>query len=89
MSPERAASIAKARRRQISQHLYMIEGEVPITNRLLGQLSITSLLRIHGNPWSLTNSQYYPRSIEYTASVTEGFRAKIVALSLQLSSGGV
>jgi hypothetical protein len=89
-SPERATQRAQAYRRQISQHLYQVEGTIPVTKRILAQLSITSLLRIHGLPWGLLNSDaYYPREITWTASVTDGLRAKIDALSLQIAGGGV
>jgi hypothetical protein len=87
--PQRAVAIAQAYRRQITQHEYTFIGTLPITRRLLNTLSITSLFRIHGLPWALTNGTYYPRSMEYTASVEEGFKVHITALSHALAQGGV
>ncbi len=89
VDPATAVARAQAYRRQITQHEYQIEGVVPITNRLLQQLSITSLLQISGARWGLTNGTYYPRSIEYTASVTEGWKATISALNHPPAQNGV
>lgn len=95
VSPERATAMAQSYLRQISQHEFAVKGEIPITNRLLSTLSITSLLRIHGMPWSLANTTgingdaYYPRAIEHTVSVEDGWKATINALNHSLAAGGV
>lgn len=89
VSPDRAAQMAQAYRRQISQHLYMVTGEVPITKAIAAALSITTLLNISGSPWQKVNGTYYPRSIEYTVNMSVGWRATITALSLQIAQGGV
>jgi len=89
VSPARAQAMAKAYWRQISQHEFAIEGEVPVTSNLLANLSITSLIRLTGTPWSLVNDTYYPRSLEHAISVNEGWRVKISALNHRLASGAV
>ncbi len=89
VSPQRAVQMAQAYRRQISQHEFSIEGEIPITNRLQADLSITSLLRITGAPWSLINDTYYPRAIEYTCSLEDGWKARVLALNHRLANASV
>jgi hypothetical protein len=89
VEPERAVIIGEAYRRQLSQHEYAIQGEIPITNALLATLRIESMLEITGAPWSLTNQTYYPRSIEHRISSAEGWKARVHALTLRLAGGGV
>lgn len=89
VSPARAATIAKAYWRHISQHEFAIEGEVPMTLRWLSTLSITALIRISGAPWSLVNNTYYPRKLEHHISVEEGWKIKVSALNHRLASGAV
>ncbi len=89
VSPARATAMAKAYWRQISQHEFAITGDVPITSNLLAHLSMTSLIRLHGCPWSLVNNTYYPRLLEYSITVAEGFRVKISAISHRLAAGAV
>jgi hypothetical protein len=88
-SPEQASAIGLAFWRQISQHEFAVKGKVPITNRLLSSLSITSLLRIHGVPWSLVNDTYYPRALEHEISVENGWTCAIAGLNHRLAGGGV
>lgn len=95
VSPERATTMAQAFWRQISQHEFAIEGKVPITNRLLASLSITSLLRVHGTPWSLVNTSglsgdaYYPRALDHEISVENGWTCTIQALNNKLAGNAV
>lgn len=89
LSPEQARARANAYRRQISQHEYAIEGEFPMTQRLAQSLTITALLDIKGTPWNLVNDLYFPRVLDHTLSVEEGWHVKVNALNHRIANGGV
>ncbi len=88
-SPERCNLLAQAYARQISMHEYSIMGKVPMTKRLLGELSIEAEFTLSGLPYTRFNDKYWPRRFSESNSPSDGWSIDFEAVNHSLGSQAV
>lgn len=87
--PERVNLLAQAYARQISMHEYSISGKVPMTKRLLGELSIEAELILTNSPYARFNDKYWPRRYAESNSPSDGWSVDFEAVNHSLGSSAV
>lgn len=87
-TPAQCADLAKKWWRQISQHEFGITINMPVTEKKLPVISKTSLIRLHGTPFSKLNTTYWPRRITESYGA-DGWNWSIDAINHEGPSGEV
>jgi hypothetical protein len=66
LSPEAADALSESTRQRLAMQLYTANIRIPLSRSRYQQLSITSLIRLHGIPMQVPNDTVFPRKITFS-----------------------